>query len=84
MLTLVSALYILDSKFNIETYESWMCNLLTNVNNFRIIIYTNNETYPILALYECDKVIIVIKELEELSTYYLKENGLKTIEIIIY
>lgn len=44
MLTLVTAWYIFKAKFNVEIYQQWMSNLLLNVKEFKLVVFTNEES----------------------------------------
>ena len=43
----------------------WMDNLLTNTDNYNVVLFTNMETYDEVKKYECDSVHIIMKEFEE-------------------
>ena len=51
MITIVTCWYILKSKFNKNKYEEWFKNFLLNANNFKLIIFTNNESKYMLDKY---------------------------------
>lgn len=44
MLILVTSWYIVKSKFDVDLYKSWMKNMLLNVNNYKLVIFTNDES----------------------------------------
>lgn len=69
MLTLVSAFYILNSKFSIEIYKKWFDYFLTNLKKCNLIIFTNKESYYLLKKYENINIKIIIVELEDFYTY---------------
>lgn len=64
MLTLVTSWYIVKSKFNIELYQSWMKNMLSNVNNYKLVIFTNNESKWVFEEFICDNPNIQVKILD--------------------
>lgn len=70
--TLVTCYYKLKSKFNEEVYRKWMSELLNNVNNFNLVIYTNEESKQILETiidkYN-KKIKVLIKEYHEFNTW---------------
>lgn len=73
MITLVTAWYNLKNKFDLDTYDKWMCNIINNCKNFNLIIYTDRFSYPIFSQYRQviennDNIKIVIKEMDEFYT----------------
>lgn len=64
MLTLVTSWYIVKSKFNVELYQSWMKNMLTNVNNYKLIIFTNEESKWIFDAFIQNNPNITVKLLD--------------------
>ena len=44
LITFSTCFYVLKSKFSVETYLTWINNLLSVVNNFNLVIYTNKES----------------------------------------
>lgn len=76
-LTLITAWYNLKSKFDINTYREWMSNLLNNVCNFNLVIYTNKESFYVIEPFFNNKNIkIIFKEFDEFvsSKYDWKKN----------
>jgi len=43
-ITFSSCFYIIKSKFDPKTYTEWMNNFLSIVNNFNLVIYTDEQT----------------------------------------
>jgi hypothetical protein len=81
MITLVTAWYNFKNKFDLDTYDKWMSNIINNCNKFNLVIYTDRFSYPIFSQYRQviennDKIKIVIKETDEFYTkqYNWKEN----------
>tara|TARA_B100000424_G_C22940964_1_gene500722 strand:- start:262 stop:1056 length:795 start_codon:yes stop_codon:yes gene_type:complete len=69
-ITLVTCWYKVKSKFNETTYKQWMSNFLNNATNFNLVIYTNKESYSLLACYKDNKnLTIVFKEFEDFLTF---------------
>tara|TARA_Y100000389_G_C17444944_1_gene510986 strand:- start:1330 stop:2115 length:786 start_codon:yes stop_codon:yes gene_type:complete len=68
-LTLVTAWYTIKSKFDKRHYQIWMKNFLTNIENFNLVIYTNKESYPIVAPYHNKNIKIIFKEFEEFKCF---------------
>ena len=45
LLTLSTCWYNLKSKFTSKVYINWIKNLLSIVNNFKLVIYTDVESF---------------------------------------
>ena len=74
-ITYSSCFYIIRSKFEPNIYIEWMNNFLSIVNNFNLVIYTDensNRYIPDIARGN-DKIKIIIKPLEEFYNYKYKE-----------
>jgi hypothetical protein len=71
MLTLVTCWYEVKSKFNKEIYKKWMTNLINNVNNFNLVIYTNKECSEMIMeiLQPSKRVKIEIAEWDNFLSY---------------
>lgn len=76
MITFVTAWYTVKAKFNVDTYKQWISNLLENVNNFNLVIFTNKESVNMIIpfLKNNDKIRIIMYEWDEFSTYHLKDK----------
>lgn len=77
ILTLSTCWYILKSKFNVNIYLHWIKNLLSIVNNFNLVIYTNVESFLSLRNLidiKNKKIKIIIKPLENFYLYKYKNN----------
>ena len=80
MVIVVSAFYKLNSKLNINIYIKWAQNLINNVNNFKLIIFTNKESYNIINNIipkNNDKIKLILLELHEFYNYKYKDNWIK-------
>jgi hypothetical protein len=75
-ITFSSCWYKLKSKFNTQTYESWFKNMLSNVNNYYLVLYTNQESLEDITpyLYNNDRIKIVLREVEDFYFYKYKEH----------
>ena len=76
IITFSTAWYILRSKFDNRTYLEWIKNLLSIVNNFYLVIYTDAESFKQLAPlidFSNKKIKIVIKPFEDFYTYRYKD-----------
>ena len=77
MITIVTAWYTLNNKFDISNYQIWIDNFLANAN-CNIIIFTNETSKHILNNYaNKPNIHIIIKELSEFFTYKYSSNWIK-------
>ena len=74
-----TCIYKLTSKFSIETYQTWAANFLTPALACDVILYTNKETLPYIEglAATSPRVQIVLRELEEFTTYKYKSKWIK-------
>ena len=83
LITFSTCFYVLKSKFPIETYLKWINNLLSIVNQFNLVIYTNKESvvYLLKLIDPTNKKIkVIIKPLSQFYTYKYKNNWIKNHE----
>lgn len=82
-ITLSSCFYIIKSKFHQDTYIKWMNNLISIVNEFNLVIYTDASTSKYIKTNSNPRITIVIKPFETLYNYKYKnywiENHKKNI-----
>jgi hypothetical protein len=80
LLTLSTCFYLLKNKHNIDNYKKWIKNFLSIVNNFNLVIYTNNESLKVFEEF-IDKnnknILIVIKNIEDFYLYKYKDKWIK-------
>lgn len=76
-ITFSSCFYIMTSKHKPNIYVNWMNNFLSIVNNFNLVIYTNEESYKYINTNGNDKIKIVIKPLEEFYNYKYKNDWIE-------
>lgn len=77
LLTLSTCWYVLKSKFDAITYMDWINNLLSIVNNFNLVIYTDADSIKLimpLLNRRNPKIVIIIKPIEDFHTYKYKEQ----------
>jgi hypothetical protein len=75
LITLSTCWYILRSKFDSTTYLKWIKNMLSIVNNFNLVIYTDAESFKQLINlmdFSNNQIKIIIKPFEEFYTYRYK------------
>ena len=83
IITLSTCWYILKSKFNVKTYLSWITNLLSIVDNFNLVIYTDVNSLKLfvhLIDFSNQKIKIIISPIEEFYTYRYKDFWIKNHE----
>jgi hypothetical protein len=76
-ITFSSCFYIIKSKFDPSIYVSWMNNLISIVNNFNLVIYTDNNSIKYINTRGNPKIKVVIKPLENFHNYKYKEFWIK-------
>jgi hypothetical protein len=82
-ITISTCYYILKSKFDPENYLQWCLNFvsLINTNNFKLVLYTNEESFEMLISNDEMKrhmsnpnIKIIIYEFEQFNTYQFKSK----------
>ena len=48
IITYVTCWYQFKAKFDNSMYEHWIDNMLTNVNNYKLVIFTDSDGYQFL------------------------------------
>lgn len=71
-ITFSSCFYILKSKFNAETYIQWMNNMISIVNNFNLVIYTDEKSHIYIKTNN-PRIKIIIKPFENFFCYKFKK-----------
>jgi hypothetical protein len=72
-ITFSSCFYIIKSKFDPSIYVEWMNNFISIVNNFNLVIYTDENSYKYINTRENPKIKIIIKPLEQFYNYKYKD-----------
>ena len=72
-ITFSSCFYIIKSKFNPKIYVEWMNNLISIVNNFNLVIYSDLNSSRFIITNNNPKIKIIIKPMEEFYNYNYKE-----------
>ena len=76
LITFSTCWYNLKSKFDGKLYLQWIKHILSMVNNFNLVIYTNIETFSqmksVINLSNRN-IKIIIKPFEDFTTYKYKE-----------
>jgi len=78
-ITFSSCFYIIKSKFDATTYIEWMNNFISIVNNFKLVIYTDESSshYIPKATLVNSNIKIVLKPLEQFYNYKYKPFWIK-------
>jgi len=80
-ITFSSCWYIFKAKFDPTIYSHWIENMLSNVNNYYLVVYTDETSIAFLKRYEENpKIKIVIKPFTQFYNYKYKENWIKNHE----
>ena len=76
-ITFSSCFYIIKSKFDPSVYVSWMNNLISIVNHFNLVIYTDENSSRYIETKENPRIKVIIKPLEEFHNYKYKDFWIK-------
>ena len=79
-ITFSSCFYIIKSKFDPRVYIEWMNNLISIVNNFNLVIYTDENSYKYIDTKNNPKIKIIIKPLDNFYNYKYKDYWIKNHE----
>jgi hypothetical protein len=79
-ITLSSCFYIIKSKFEYEKYVEWMNNFIIIVNNFNLVIYTDENSSKYINIRGNPKIKIMIKPFEQFYNYKYKDFWIKNHE----
>ena len=72
-ITFSSCFYIINSKFEPSKYIEWMNNFISIVNNFNLVIYTDENSSKYIDTKNNPKIIIIIKPIENFYNYKYKD-----------
>ena len=77
-ITFTTAWYIFKSKFDPSIYKKWMHNMLSNVHEYYLVIYTDLDGYQYIKPYlNNPKIKVMLKAYEEFYTYKYKDDWIK-------
>lgn len=80
LITFSSCFYIIKSKFDCVTYINWMNNLISIVNNFNLVIYTDEASSEFINTNNNPLIKIVIKPIDQFYCYQHKNAWIKNHE----
>lgn len=74
MITFSTCWYTLKAKFDVQIYKSWINNMLSNVNNYYLVVYTDNNGKNFIEPYLSNPNIkMVIKPINKFYNWKYKE-----------
>ena len=77
-----SCWYVFKTKFDKSVYLSWIDNMLSNVNNYKLVIYSDLQSSECLHKYlKNANIKLVIKPFEEFYNYKYKNKWISNHEI---
>jgi hypothetical protein len=79
-ITFSSCFYIIKSKFDPSIYIEWMNNFISIVNNFYLVIYTDESSAKYINTNGNPKIKIIIKPLDKFYNYKYKHYWIKNHE----
>jgi len=77
MITFSSCFYILKSKFDPAIYIEWANNLISIVNNFNLVIYTDENSFKYINTRENPRIKVILKPIDKFYNYKYKEQWIK-------
>ena len=81
IVTFSSCFYIIKSKFKPEVYVEWMKNFISMVDNFFLVIYTDENSFQYIDTRENPKIKVIIKPMEQFYNYRYKDDWIKNHQI---
>lgn len=80
-ITFSTAWYLFKCKFDASTYMEWMNNMLSNVNCYNLVIYSDENSCSCLKKYLSNpRIRLVIKPYEEFYNYRYKDQWIQNHE----
>ena len=79
MLILATSWYILKAKFNVQVYQQWIKNFLENVRNFKLVVFTNEESKWMIDPFIADNknIKMVLLEIEDFYGHKFKDRWIE-------
>ena len=80
LLTLSTCFYLFKNKHNTDNYKAWIRNLLSIVNNFNLVIYTNDESLKVFEEFidiKNKNILVIIKNIEHFYLYKYKDKWIR-------
>jgi hypothetical protein len=79
-ITFSSCFYIIKSKFDPALYIEWMNNFISIVNEFNLVIYTDENSAKYIDIRDNPRIKIVFKPLDKFYNYKYKDSWIKNHE----
>jgi hypothetical protein len=77
-ITFASCFYVLKSKFDATDYQQWMQNLISIVNHFNLVIFTDDQSISYLpSIASNQRIKIIKKSKKEWQTFEYKNNWIE-------
>ena len=76
-ITFSSCFYIMKSKFGSTQYIKWMENFISIVNNFNLVIYTDENCVKYINTKNNPRITIIIKPFEQFVNYKYKNQWIE-------
>jgi hypothetical protein len=76
-ITFSSCFYIIKSKFDPSIYIQWMNNFISIVNNFNLVIYSDENSCKYINTNGNQKIKIVLKSIEQFYNFKYKDYWIK-------
>lgn len=82
-ITFSTCFYVFKTKFDKSVYLEWIDNMLSNVNNYYLVVYTDENTLPYFEKYAAvnDKIKIIIKPIQSFYNYKYKNQWIENHKI---
>ena len=77
IVTFSSCFYIIKSKFKPEVYVEWMNHFISIVDNFNLVIYTDENSSQCIDTRENPNIKVIIKPMEQFYNYRYKDAWIK-------
>lgn len=75
--TFSSCFYIIHSKFEPDIYIQWMNNFISIVNNFNLVIYTDENSCKYINTRENPKIKVILKPMVQFYNYKYKDDWIE-------
>jgi len=76
-ITFSSCFYIIKSKFDPSIYIQWMNNFISIVNEFNLVIYTDEKSAQYINTRENPRIKVIIKPIDQFHNYAYKDSWIE-------
>lgn len=82
IVTFSTCWYLFKAKFDYDTYKRWLHKMLSNVNNYNLVVYCDVDSYVFIFPYLTNpRILAIIKPMEEFYTYQYKDKWIENHKI---